>query len=324
MPFGRLSPVSETDDESSIRTASIDLKPRPLNFSRPKPQDIPSARNISREANYADSTSSSSSVAGGSSRGVGAFYEPPPINRDLPDEPRFSLESDRSYTASTHSSGSELVWDHDAGELRSKRLVAARRGSYDAQRSTAPRRPPHKRSNTSGSTTTTKPGQSFIAELPGDAPSPHMVAQQRQQQKASQQKQAQQPTTLPEATPKIVKRTSFDQQSERLSTSSSIGDASRNASTSNGGGGNGVPVGWEDTASRQTTNTSENSGGRNNSTDSPGEFKSSTFDISELGEKKIAKLKKKGINPQLYMEMQAARGGKGKLVGPLVGNTYIG
>ena len=48
------------------------------------------------------------------------------------------------------------------------------------------------------------------------------------------------------------------------------------------------------------------------------------LDISGLSDKKLAKLKKKGINPQLYMEMKAARGGKGKLVGPLVGNTYIG
>jgi hypothetical protein len=54
------------------------------------------------------------------------------------------------------------------------------------------------------------------------------------------------------------------------------------------------------------------------------EWKSSEFDVSGLSEKKLAKLKKKGINPQLYMEMKAARGGKGKLVGPLVGNTYIG
>ena len=149
-----------------------------------------------------------------------------------------------------------------------------------------------------------------------------MVAQQKQQQKLDQQKQAQQPSTLPVPSPQIFKRTSFDQQSERLSISSSTGEASRNPSTSNAaGGGNGTSVGWDDTAS-QRTNMSDKA--RGHSTDSPGGLQSPSFDVSELGEKKLAKLKKKGINPQLYMEMKAARGGKGRLVGPLVGNTYIG
>lgn len=53
-------------------------------------------------------------------------------------------------------------------------------------------------------------------------------------------------------------------------------------------------------------------------------WNSSDHDISGLSEKKLAKLKKKGINPQLYMEMKAARGGKGKFVSPLAGNGFLG
>ena len=103
MPFGRLSPVDETfsesEDESphSSRTTSTDLRPRSLNFSRPSPQDYPSSRNIHRDIQYATSTSSSSSIAGGSTRGIGAFYEaaPPKIHiQTLPGEPRFSSDDD--------------------------------------------------------------------------------------------------------------------------------------------------------------------------------------------------------------------------------------
>jgi len=51
-------------------------------------------------------------------------------------------------------------------------------------------------------------------------------------------------------------------------------------------------------------------------------WQASTFDTSVLSAKEIAKLKKKGINPALYLEMKAARKGKG--LSPLVGNSYIG
>ena len=34
------------------------------------------------------------------------------------------------------------------------------------------------------------------------------------------------------------------------------------------------------------------------------------------------RLQRKGVNPRLFREMQAAR--KGKVMGPLVGNVYIG
>lgn len=316
MPFGRLSPVSETDSESlhSSRNPSVDLRPKPLNFSRPKPQDIPSSRNLNRDGTYAASTSSSSSNAGGSIRGVGAAH-------DLPDEPRFSLDSDRdSLAPSTHSAGSELVWDPETGELRSKRTLSRRGSDYDAQRytasgppaasSTTPRRPPSSRSHPSAE-------HPLIAELPGDAPPAHAVAQQRLEAQTRHPALSPKPssTTLPDPQPRIEKRISLDQQSERLSVSSSLEAARTN--TNNGGGG--ATAGWEDTRSHHTASELAGGGGdARTSQDGCG------ADVSALGEKKLAKLRKKGINPQLYLEMKAARGGKGRLVGPLVGNTYLG
>lgn len=320
MPFGRLSPVSETDSESlhSGRADSVDLRPRPLNFSRPKPHDRPSSRIIQRDLQYAASTSSSSTA--GSTRGVGAFYEPPPPDfHELPTEPRFEDDSDHdgdSITPSTRSTGSDLVWDADAGELRSKRTLNTRRGSdFDAQRCAAPRRPQNAYSrNGSVATESELP---LIAELPGDEPPAHIIAQQKQQKQAQQEREDTKPTFdtfLPPQMPRIVKHISVDQQSERApSISSDAGTATTHTSTG------GRPVGWEDSRSQRTASASEQGGGGGGS-----EWKSSEYDVSGLSEKKLAKLKKKGINPQLYMEMKAARGGKGKFVGPLVGNTYIG
>ncbi|KAM0715404.1 hypothetical protein Q7P37_008902 [Cladosporium fusiforme] len=328
MPFGRLSPVSETDSESlsSVRTRSIDLRPRPLNFSRPKPQDLPSSRNIHHDAQYANSTSSSSSNAGGSTRGIGAaFYETPPSSNDLPDEPRFddeprfSLESDRS--ANSSSLHSELIWDPHAGELRSRSHLTRRGSDFDAQRSEAPRRPPNNRTTTS-SRTATDPSQPLIAELPGDRP-PSNTSTTTVQQKP----QAPQPPNpfsqihvhAPthqlqnhHSSDHILKRTSLDQQSERLSISS-IHTISPSATTTRKGSAG--TVGWEDPSNRSPSDEQQRTGA---------ESRTSNFDVSQLGEKKLAKLKKKGINPELYLEMKAARGGKSKLVGPLVGNTYIG
>jgi hypothetical protein len=329
MPFGRLSPVSEsiseTDTESlhsrnsSQATSVVDLRPRPLNFSRP------TSRSIQRDIQYATSTSSSSSNTTASSvRGVGAFYEPPPPGtHELPTELRLSSESDRdadSITASTRSARSgvsELVWDVDAGELRSQRVATQRGGDFDAQRYAASRRPVNRSYPTNGSVAT-ESELPLIAELPGDEPSPHLVALQRQKQQEQKQRQRedQKPTFgnfLPEKAPRILKQTSVDQRSQRrASVSSSI-----NTATTQSSGGR--TAGWEDARSHHTTT---DSGG--NQANAGSEWKSSEYDISELSEKKLAKLKKKGINPQLYMEMKAARGGKGKLVGPLVGNTYIG
>lgn len=99
------------------------------------------------------------------------------------------------------------------------------------------------------------------------------------------------------------------------------------------------------TASSSTTNGPPNSLNslpvtrpiRTNSTTSSGAtsameaFKASNYDVSSLTEKQVAKLKKKGIDPALYMEMKAATGGMGKdgkkrskWSRALVGNTFIG
>jgi hypothetical protein len=362
MPFGRLSPVDETfsesEDESlhSSRTTSTDLRPRSLNFSRPSPQDYSSSRNIHRDIQYATSTSSSSSIAGGSTRGIGAFYEaaPPRIQiQTLPCEPRFSSDDDgddgHSVTASSRSNNSDLVWDADIGELRSRRLASTRQGNdFDAQRFAPPRNPQtrsYPQRNDSTSTTTSE--QPLIAELPGDVPAPHIVILQQRQRRQQQEKEQQQHDEhayhsskedhyrtsedsvpgIPDKTPRIIKRTSLSQRSERLSISSTDNlnlDRMGTLSLSNSKSSR-----WNDSTSHHTVKPAAPSmapsvaeSGRSslNSAD----WKSSEYDISGLSDKKLAKLKKKGINPQLYMEMKAARGGKGKLVGPLVGNTYIG
>lgn len=49
----------------------------------------------------------------------------------------------------------------------------------------------------------------------------------------------------------------------------------------------------------------------------------SNHDISSLTDAEIKKLRKKGINPALYVEMKAARRGKGKWLNPLSGNSYL-
>ncbi|KAJ9665096.1 hypothetical protein H2201_004756 [Coniosporium apollinis] len=54
------------------------------------------------------------------------------------------------------------------------------------------------------------------------------------------------------------------------------------------------------------------------------EWKSSTYDTSNMTAAELEKCRKKGINPALYAEMQAARKGKGKWISPLVGNTFLG
>lgn len=76
-------------------------------------------------------------------------------------------------------------------------------------------------------------------------------------------------------------------------------------------------TGGEDDGSHHTV--SENG----SSTSSGGQWTSSEYDTSSLSEKEIAKLEKKGINPALYAEMNAARGGKRRF-GALTGNSFVG
>ncbi|GAB7345520.1 hypothetical protein MBLNU457_3835t1 [Dothideomycetes sp. NU457] len=99
-----------------------------------------------------------------------------------------------------------------------------------------------------------------------------------------------QTTRPPRITDNIVKRTSFDQQSIHIAP--------------------------------QRSNSSASTSGSVSST----EWQGSDFDTSGLSPEKIAKLKKKGINPALYAEMKQARKGQGKgkrWVSPLTGNTFL-
>ena len=97
-----------------------------------------------------------------------------------------------------------------------------------------------------------------------------------------------------------MKRVSVDQQSERLSLASD---------------------GHEDTGSHHTVTEADDEAG---SFDGEGNWQSSSYDTTGLSDAEIRKLIKKGVNPQLYAEMKAARKGKNKWVGPLLGNSFLG
>ena len=92
--------------------------------------------------------------------------------------------------------------------------------------------------------------------------------------------------TIPERIPRIIKRTSIDQMSEHVNP-------------------------WQGETMSDRGSVSSN------------EWTSSEVDTSSLSVEKIHKLKKKGINPALYVEMQNARKGKNKWVSPLQGNSFI-
>lgn len=91
---------------------------------------------------------------------------------------------------------------------------------------------------------------------------------------------------IPVRMPRIVKRTDVDQISEHVNLSQGESMSDRGSISSN-------------------------------------EWTSSEHDTSGLSIEKIHKLKKKGINPALYAEMQNARKGKSKWISPLQGNSFL-
>ncbi|RMY60385.1 hypothetical protein D0863_11622 [Hortaea werneckii] len=368
-----ITPTSSHGTTSSNDRSS--LKPRPLNFSRPRPTRVDSKQKI-----YHDHSGGGSGSGGGRVRGISAFHEPSSASasngRDhLPREPRFSIDSDLTTSTSSNSAASEFAWDDTSGELRSKRpdevhntprgYERSQRYSKDSTTSSNPARSATSSSTAGGagsagssssktavaapasslsgasSTSTSRP---FIAELPGSEPQPPSLSSHRppplQRLQPQQQQHLQPHPPNPPSSPQIMKRTSVDQQSERMSTSStrtrdwedtashhtvSIYDGETGhhshpyqPSSSLDGGGE-PPHSRKD--STTTTNTADSHG---SSTNNSNRWTSSDFSTHGLSEQEIKKLKKKGINPSLYAEMKAARKGKGKWVGPLVGNTFIG
>ncbi|KAK3714204.1 hypothetical protein LTR37_008006 [Vermiconidia calcicola] len=79
---------------------------------------------------------------------------------------------------------------------------------------------------------------------------------------------------------------------------------------------------YEDTRSHHTV--SDDGDDQSGFYDDDGNWQSSSYDTSGLSEAQIRKLQKKGINPSLYAEMKAAKKGKSKWVGPLLGNSFLG
>ncbi|KAL9097333.1 MAG: hypothetical protein Q9165_000760 [Trypethelium subeluteriae] len=82
------------------------------------------------------------------------------------------------------------------------------------------------------------------------------------------------------------------------------------------------------------SNSSERGSAHRSSSDasswsgSGGSWPGGRHPVEALSEKEIAKLRKKGINPELFAEMREARrkahGKRARLVGPLVGSTFVG
>ena len=166
----------ESDDEYSMTS-----RPKAPNFSRPKPQSVHSHTRLKHDRSDV-----------GNVHSISAFHEP---NRDMPDEPRFSLDSERTATTSSeNSAGSEFAWDGELGELRSKRQPK----KFDQQRYT--KGPPGGRPTTS--TTSSSAGTATASEY-----SQLMGA----------------PSSASSSKTRIMKRVSVDQQSERLSTSTAPG-----------------------------------------------------------------------------------------------------
>ncbi|KAK3055343.1 hypothetical protein LTR09_003896 [Extremus antarcticus] len=258
-PLPRLSEESEESFDSYGSAANG----ASVNFSRPRPTHIGSTQ--SRSSN--STISSGERSARGNVHAISAFADTQP---ELPDEPRFSNDSDRTTSTSLYSSGSsaasEFVFD----------VPRVRRDKYAQQR-----------------------------YEPTSRPRPQPASDSRQgSYNLLEQQRTNTSTSTPSSTETasrnaITKRMSVDQQSERISLSTEAG---------------------EDDASHHTVSDDEDSG----SFDMEGNWQSSNYDTSGLSDAQIRKLLKKGINPSLYAEMKAAKKGKKKLIGPLLGNSFLG
>lgn len=109
------SPISETSEESFFPEPEVRKSAAP-NFSRPRPGRAGSQNTLQRD--WGERTTGHT---------IQAYYEP---NRQLPDEPRFSLDSEQTTSTSENSAASEFAWDGERGELRSKQ----RPHTFDQQR----------------------------------------------------------------------------------------------------------------------------------------------------------------------------------------------
>lgn len=165
------SRFSDSTDASSGRRKAP-------NFSRPHPQSSSQPKSILKRERVDPDTVHT----------ISAFHEP---NRELPSEPRFSLDSERTYnTASENSAGSDFAWDGQSGELVSKQRPQA----FDEQRyaPSSSRRPNSASTKSSGGKTAKPPVQ---------------LAPPKDDGSSSSKKS------------NIMKRISVDQRSERVSTS---------------------------------------------------------------------------------------------------------
>ncbi|KAK5171365.1 uncharacterized protein LTR77_004509 [Saxophila tyrrhenica] len=291
-PLPRLSEESEESFDSSRHSGSHSnsgsatngTNGASVNFSRPRPTRIQSGQSHST-ANRSNGDRSSR----GSTHAISAFHNDN-ANRGYPEEPRFSIDSDRTATtqgSSTSSGSSEVAWDDEIKQLRT-----VRRDKY-AQQRCDPVQLPRPQQPLNGSA---REDQNSMSPLRPQRTNTSTTSSSTSNSRSANGSMRSIPSGIP---PGITKRISVDQQSERVSMSTD---------------------GHEDTASHHTVSDDGDSG----SFDMDGRWQSSNYDTSGLSDAQIKKLLKKGINPSLYAEMKAAKKGKKTVIGPLLGNSFLG
>lgn len=146
--------------------------------------------------------------------------------------------------------------------------------------------------------------------------------------------QAEQNPQLP-TPPLIMKHTTFEQHTDAIEPVPAAAAAAAAAGPNTPSKHISAP--FSEPSSAVSEGHSEQSGSKTNSigsfnsgppsNTSSGEWRSSEHDVAGLSEAQIKKLKRKGINPALYAEMQSARragpNGKKSLIGPLTGNSFL-
>ncbi|KAK0975675.1 hypothetical protein LTS01_013769 [Friedmanniomyces endolithicus] len=335
------------DDEiptpSSEGTDSLsDLKPRPLNFSRPrnfsrpKPVSVDSKERLHHDRSGTAQPTHSITAFHNSNNHANTSRE------QLPSEPRFSIDSahtDHSPISEPSSAASEFAWDGALGELRSRR----RPNEYDSNQ---------RYSKGSSLALSHSGGSSATAVASNSSDAPILASELTSSSSAAAAAPPAAATIAPTSNrlPRILKSTppvqkqQYHHQPQPPQPQSqphprpnpnrnSIASTASRASIATGPGA--TRGDWEDSASHHTVSVAgdndhesklreEGNSSFSSSSSTTTPWSSSEYDVSGLSPAEIRKLRKKGINPALYAEMKAARKGKGKWVGPLVGNTFIG
>ncbi|KAF2209026.1 hypothetical protein CERZMDRAFT_91437 [Cercospora zeae-maydis SCOH1-5] len=230
-------------------------------------------------------------------KAVQAYYEPDCVLPTSSEEPRFSLDSDPGLNQALGESGhdhhltrrletQDLAWDAERGEMISRRRLPPR---IEDQRHPGLR--VHR--NHSRSSCSTKLSTARSVDSDGDTITTISTSEPSAGSSSCTQRSGSSFHRPVVPIKSILKKTEVEQYSEHGS------DAGASSVTHRTG--------------------SETSSG---TYDKDGNWQSSDADTSSLSEKELKRLRKKGINPSLYIEMKKARGNS--RFGALTGNSFIG